>query len=170
MGPASSEGEIGPASASPTFVPTDPSQMFGCDGYPASGDDQTSDSDYSYNPDNETEESSCEEEFYTDEMLNWKPAKSTQPKPVKFATPAEDANPSRPSASQNQGSGWTSNLHQVPVHDFTGEDNEPVGPQFRPQRRPVDYFLMFFLLVLFTYIAEMTSIKLLSKGYQANNS
>ncbi len=111
-------------------------------------------SDSDYNPDREQEESTCEEEFMEDEATSNTKTPPKKKKASKFATPAADANPSGPSprrhqqpstsrASTSRGSQaashddndqvWTSHLSRVPVHDFTGDEEEPVGPRFPPQ-------------------------------------
>ena len=72
--------------------------------------------------------------------------------------PAADANPGGPSNSSAVTTGWTRHLKRVKTHRYR-PDNTP-GPNFNRLPRAVDYFFKFFPLMLFTFIRNMTNIKL----------
>ena len=99
------------------------------------------------NPDDDDEEDGA------DARQQERPRKKRRPK-----TPAADANPDGPSKSTPKTTGWTKHLKRVRVHRYKPEAAE--GPTFPKQDRPVDYFLMFFPLFLFRYIAKKTNINL----------
>ena len=58
--------------------------------------------------------------------------------------------------------GWTRFLQKVTVRKFKGA--KPKGPTFQIYQSPVEYFLQFFSLDLFTKLTEWTNLNLLKTG------
>ncbi|XP_038055396.1 piggyBac transposable element-derived protein 4-like [Patiria miniata] len=114
----------------------------------------------------EEEEAQADEEDEDDDdqvkEQQARPAKRQRKKKTN-ATPAADNDPREAGAGavlDEDVHQWSSQLRRVFTHPFAGPT--PPGPTFPKQAgmRAVDYFLKFFSLALFSFIAEMTNINL----------
>ncbi|XP_072014242.1 uncharacterized protein [Amphiura filiformis] len=96
--------------------------------------------------------------------------KPKKPKKKKYREPASDNDPSKAPDDDDAGDedihGWTRTLRKVPKRAFQGPT--PAGPTFPRTLRPLDIFLQFFPLFLFTWIAKWTNkqIDILKKKAQ----
>ena len=120
------------------------------------GDDKAGDDD---EDEVEDEEAGDDEDEVEDSE-----AEEQAPK-AKVTLPGKDNDPDEAptgSAVNKDRHKWTRTLKKVVTVPFSGP--KPNGPTFPKLNRPLDYFLQFFSLSLFTFIAKMTSINLVCKG------